>query len=60
MTPRELDILIAQTMESIYRTSLDNNLTSAEYNYFIHSILYDIAINLNNSAYKKMKDKMEA
>ena len=59
MTTQELEILIAQTTETIYRTSLNNNLTDAEYNYFIHSILYNIAIGLNNSAYKTMKNKID-
>ena len=59
MTSQELNILIAQTTEKIYRTSLDNNLTDAESDYFIHSILYNIAIGLNNSAYKKMKKEID-
>lgn len=58
MTTQELEILISQTTEAIYRTSLDNNLTNAEYNYFIHSILYNIAIGLSNSAYKTMKKEI--
>lgn len=59
MTTQELEILIAQTTETIYRTSLNNNLTDAEYNYFIHSILYNIAIGLNKSAYKTMKNEID-
>lgn len=55
MTTQELEILISQTTEKIYRTSLDNNLTNAEYNYFIHSILYNISIGLSKSAYTTMK-----
>jgi len=58
MTTQELEILISQTTEKIYRTSIDNNFTNAEYNYFIHSILYNIAIGLNNSAYKTMKNEI--
>lgn len=57
MTTQELEILIAQTTETIYRTSLDNNLTDAEYNYFIHSILDNIATGLSKSAYKTMKNE---
>jgi hypothetical protein len=59
MTKQTLEILIAQTMEKIYRTSLDNNLTDAESDYFLHSILYNIAIGLNNSAYKTMKNEID-
>lgn len=58
MTMQELEILIAQTMEKIYRTSIDNNLTDAEYNYFIHSILYEVSIDLSKSAYKTLKKEM--
>lgn len=58
MTMQELEILIAQTMEKIYRTSIDNNLTDAEYDYFIHSILYSISIGLSKSSYKKLKKEM--
>lgn len=56
MTSQELEILIAQTMQKIYLTSLDNNLTDAEYDYFIHSILYHISLGLTKSAYKTMKN----
>ena len=42
----------------IYRTAMDNNLTDAEYNYFIHSVLYDISIGLSKSAYKALKKEM--
>lgn len=58
MTMQELEILIAQTREKIYRTAMDNNLTDAEYNYFIHSVLYDISIGLSKSAYKTLKKEM--
>ena len=58
MTMQELEILIAQTREKIYRTTMDNNLTDAEYNYFIHSVLYDISIGLSKSAYKALKKEM--
>lgn len=58
MTMQELEILIAQTREKIYRTAMDNNLTDAEYNYFIHSVLYDISIGLSKSAYKALKKEM--
>lgn len=59
MTTQELEILIAQTTEKIYRTSLDNNLTGAESDYFIHSILYNISLGLSNSAYKAMKNEID-
>ena len=55
MKPQELEVLIAQTMQAIYRASYDNKLTDAEYDYFIHSILCNIAIGLSNSAHKTMK-----
>jgi len=58
MTMQELEILIAQTREKIYRTAMDNNLTDAEYDYFIYSVLYDISIGLSESAYKKLKKEM--
>ncbi len=59
MTSQELEILIAHTTEAIYRTSLNNNLTDAEYTYFIHKILCDIAIGLSKSAYKTMKKEVD-
>lgn len=58
MTTQELEILIAQTTEAIYRVSLDNHLTNAEYDYFIHSILESIALGLTKSAYKTMKNEI--
>ena len=58
MTMQDLEVLIAQTTEKIYRAAMDNNLTDAEYNYFIHSVLDDIAIGLSKSAYKKLKKEM--
>lgn len=58
MTMQDLEILIAQTTEKIYRTAIDNNLTAAEYNYFIHSVFDDIATKLSKSAYKTLKKEM--
>ena len=58
MTMQDLEILIAQTTEKIYRAAMDNNLTDAEYNYFIHSVLDGIAIGLSKSAYKALKKEM--
>lgn len=57
MTTQELEILIAQTLEEIYLTAYKNNLTNAEYDYFIHSILQSISIGLTKSAYKTMKNE---
>lgn len=47
MTPQELEILIQQTTKTIYSTYKDNNLTDAEFNYFLHGILYNIATGTN-------------
>ena len=58
MTTQELEILISQTLEEMYRKAYDNNFTDEEYNYFIHSILYSISIGLTKSAYKTMKNKI--
>ena len=58
MTTQELEILISQTLEEMYRKAYDNNLSDEEYNYFIHSILYSISIGLTKSAYKTMKNKI--
>lgn len=57
MTAQELEILISQTLEEMYHKAYDNNLTDAEYDYFIHSILYNISLGLSKSAYKAMKNE---
>lgn len=59
MTTQELEILISQTLEEMYRKAYDNNLTDGEYNYFIHSIIQDISLGLTKSAYKAMKKNGE-
>ena len=59
MNEQTLDILIARTMQKIEHTQLDNNLTDAEYNYFLHSILHHISLSLYNSASKTMKKEID-
>ncbi len=54
MTQRELDILISQAKQDLYLRIIRNNLTEAESDYYINSILYDLAVSQRNSAYKKL------
>ena len=58
MTPQELGILIQQTIKTIYSTYNDKNLTDAEFDYFLHSILYTIAIDTRTAS--KIRLNMEA
>lgn len=55
----ELDILVAQACESIYRKSYDNKLTDEEYKYYIHSILNFITTGMVKNASRNLRDKLE-
>ena len=55
MTTQELDILIAQAEQEVYYKAIHNNLTEAESDYYINSILQDLALAQTKSAYKKLK-----
>lgn len=55
----ELDILVAQACESIYRKSYDNKLTDEEYEYYIHSILNFITGRMLKHADSNLRDKLE-
>ena len=56
MTKQELELLISLTSKKIYSIAKDNNLTDAEYDYYIYSILYNISIGLCKDAYKILKE----
>lgn len=51
---QELEILVCQACESIYRKSYDNKLSEDEYRYFISSI----ALNLITGIYKNNEKKL--
>lgn len=52
---RELEILVYQTCESIYRKSYDNKLTEDEYAYFISSIAYKLISGIYADSEKKLR-----
>lgn len=54
----ELDTLVAQACESIYRKSYDNKLTDEEYEYYIHSILHFITGSMIKKADSNLRDKL--
>ena len=59
MTKQELELLISLTSKKIYSIATDNNLTDAEYDYYIHSILYNISIGLCKDAYTAFKNEVD-
>lgn len=54
---QELNILVCQACESIYKKAYDCNLEGKEYNYYINSILSNISIGLQKSASEELKSK---
>lgn len=56
---RELDVMVSQACESIYRQSYDNKLDYEEYEYYIHSILNFITTGMIKDAGKNLRDKLE-
>lgn len=55
----ELDIMVCQACESIYRKSYDNKLNDEEYEYYIHSILNFITSGMIEDAGRNLRDKLE-
>ena len=51
---QELEILVCQACESVYRKSYDNKLSDDEYRYFISSV----ALNLMTGIYKDNEKKL--
>lgn len=56
---RELEILVCQTCESIYRKSYDNKLSEDEYAYFISSIAHKLISGIYDDNAKKLRGKEE-
>lgn len=52
---RELEILVCQTCESIYRKSYDNKLSKDEYTYFISSVAYKLISGIYADSEKKLR-----
>ena len=56
---RELDVMVSQACESIYRQSYDNKLNAEEYDYYINSILQFITSGMLKAANNKLREKLE-
>lgn len=54
----ELNMMVCQACESIYRKAYDNKLNDEEYDYYIHSILNFIAGGMIKKAESKLRDKL--
>jgi hypothetical protein len=52
---RELEILVCQTCESIYRKSYDNKLSEDEYAYFISNVAYKLISGIYQANEKKLR-----
>ena len=52
---QELDILIAQTCESIYRKCYDSKMLDAESDYFISSVVSNLAMGIASDTRKKIR-----
>lgn len=59
MDRQELYILAHKVCENIYKEAIKNNLTDAEYDFYISNILYNIAVGLAKSSESKLLDKGE-
>lgn len=55
----ELDIMVCEACESIYRKSYDNKLNDEEYEYYIHSILNFITAGMIKNAGRNLRNKLE-
>ena len=56
---RELEILVCQTCESIYRKSYDNKLSADEYAYFISSVAHELISGIYRANEKKLRGEEE-
>lgn len=52
---QELEILVCQACESIYRKSYDNKLSEDEYAYFISSIAHELILGIYKNNEKKLR-----
>lgn len=52
---RELQILVHQTCEDIYRKSYDNKLSENEYAYFISSVAHELISGIYQDNEKKLR-----
>ncbi len=55
----ELNVMVCQACESIYRQSYDNKLNAEEYDYYINSILQFITSGMLKAANNKLREKLE-
>lgn len=53
---KELDIMIAQTCESIYKKCYDGGLSDAESDYFISSVVYNLTIGIAKDTRNKLRE----
>ena len=56
----ELNVMVSQACESIYRKSYDNKLTDEEYEYYISSILEFITSGMLKTAGSKLREKLNS
>lgn len=56
---KELDIMIAQTCESIYRECYDGKLSDAESDYFISSVVSNLTIGIAKDTRNRLREGKE-
>lgn len=54
MTEQELNILIHQTLDYIYKVSYKNKIEGVQADYFINSLIYHLGLAQRNDSYKRM------
>lgn len=52
---QELDILITQTCESVYRKCYDGKMSDAESDYFISNVIYNLTMGIVKDARNRLK-----
>lgn len=53
---KELDIMIAQTCESIYRKCYEGKMSDAESDYFISSVVFNLTMGIAEDTRKKLRE----
>lgn len=59
MTTQELDILIAQAEQDVYYRAIHNNLTEAESDYYIMSVISGLVNGMTKGAYKILQEEYQ-
>ena len=56
----ELNVMVCQACESIYRSAYDHKLNDEEYDYYISSILQFITSGVLKAADSKLREKLNS